>query len=71
MTCAHCDQPIPAARLAALPRTRTCRDCSTEQPIRGALLVDRDGDVETVILRDPAEARRLDLYRRAEREIVL
>jgi len=30
--CAECGQPIPAARLEALPNVQTCRDCSKVQP---------------------------------------
>lgn len=34
--CDNCDQPIPAARLAAMPRTRLCTHCKSlhdEEPI--------------------------------------
>jgi hypothetical protein len=33
--CALCEREISAARLAALPRTRTCVDCSEERPVKG------------------------------------
>ncbi len=33
--CKVCDEPIATSRLAALPATATCVDCSTEQPVTG------------------------------------
>jgi hypothetical protein len=36
MTCDQCDNPIPAARLAAMPRTRLCVACKAlhdEEPL--------------------------------------
>lgn len=36
--CARCKQEIPAARLKALPYTRVCAGCSTEQPVRGHMI---------------------------------
>lgn len=33
--CMTCHQPISAVRVAALPATTTCVNCSTEQPVKG------------------------------------
>lgn len=33
--CSRCQSPISQARLAALPDTRVCVECSTEQPTKG------------------------------------
>jgi hypothetical protein len=33
--CMTCHEPIVAPRLAALPATRVCVTCSTEQPVKG------------------------------------
>lgn len=33
--CKVCNEPIATSRLAALPATATCVDCSTEQPVTG------------------------------------
>lgn len=33
--CDHCNCPIPAARMLAVPHTTTCVKCSVERPYMG------------------------------------
>lgn len=37
--CKGCGEPIPEARLKALPYTRTCVKCSSEQPVKGNMII--------------------------------
>ena len=40
MRCQTCREPIPAARLTALPHTTTCVACSEVEPLKGVMLWD-------------------------------
>lgn len=40
MNCRTCHQPIPTARLDALPQTTTCVACSAEEKMMGVMLWD-------------------------------
>ena len=40
MKCEGCGEDIPQARLDALPTTKVCVTCSTEEPVQGLLVWD-------------------------------
>ena len=37
MLCVQCKKEIPAARIEALPETKTCVECSSVKPYRGII----------------------------------
>lgn len=40
MNCIHCGNPIPEARMKALPYTETCVNCSDAKKVRGFTVVE-------------------------------
>lgn len=62
MKCKRCGVEIPAARLAALPYTKTCVSCSSEQPVRGHMITPHKtgSHIEIITPAQSAAIRALD-----------
>ena len=63
--CKLCRQPIGEKRLAALPFTRVCVGCSTEQPVRGHMITPHKtgSHIEILTSAQSAEVKRHDSRR--------
>jgi len=63
--CKQCRQPISEKRLAVLPFTKWCVNCSPEQPVRGHMITPHKtgSHIEILTPAQSAEVRRLDSRR--------
>ena len=59
MYCTHCGQPIPEARLKALPTTKTCMRCSQTQRVAGFPLITGKTEYAALQIVSQQEAQRL------------
>lgn len=55
MKCSNCGKNIPKARIKALPNTKTCTNCSTEQPKQGIVVWDKTTPILGIVSKKEAE----------------
>lgn len=57
--CEVCQEPIPAGRIKALPKTRTCTKCSTTEKVAGHALITGKTEYAAIQIVDAETAKRL------------
>lgn len=60
MYCIRCGQPIPEARLKALPTAKTCVQCSQAQRVAGFPIITGKTEYSALQIMSQAEAQRLN-----------